>query len=113
MRACGLKVGLQIPPFTCDWGVRIFHYGPIIINTRARIGRNLVIYPGVVVGQTDGGKVPVIGDNVFLGAGSKVMGDVHIGNHVVVAPNAVVVKDIPDNCIVGGVPAKIIKTRDS
>ena len=68
-----------------------------------------VIYPGVTIGQTSHGKVPVIGDNVFIGLGAKVFGDIKIGNNVIIAPNAIVVKDVPDNAVVGGIPAKVIK----
>lgn len=53
------------------------------------------------------GKI-VIGDNVFIGHGAIVLRDVTIGSNVVVAAGSVVVKDIPDNCVVGGVPAKVI-----
>lgn len=80
----------------------------MIVNSKAKIGKNLTIYPGVTVGASKSG-VPTIGDNVFLGLGSKVFGDVTIGNNVIVAPNAVVVKNVPDNSIVAGVPAKVIK----
>ncbi len=83
----------------------------VYINSHAKIGKNVVLYPGVCIGQTDDGKVPVIGDNVFIGLGAKVLGDCRIGNNVTIAPNAVVVKDVPDNAIVGGVPAKIIKYK--
>lgn len=82
----------------------------MIVNGRARIGKNLTIYPGVTVGASKSG-VPTIGDNVFLGLGSKVFGGITIGNNVIVAPNAVVTKDVPDNCVVAGVPARIIKDR--
>lgn len=54
---------------------------------------------------------PIIGDNCDIGAGAKIIGAIHIGNNVTIGANAVVVKDIPDNCIVGGIPAKIIKMR--
>lgn len=80
----------------------------MIVNSKAKIGKNLTIYPGVTVGASKDG-VPIIGNNVFLGLGSKVFGGITIGNNVIVAPNAVVVKDVPDNCVVAGVPAKIIK----
>lgn len=55
-----------------------------------------------------GVKVPVIGNNVMLFSGCKILGNVKIGNNVVVGANAVVVKDVPDNAVVAGVPAKII-----
>ena len=67
--------------------------------------------PGVLIGKIDN-KCPIIGHHCFIGAGSKILGGVKIGNNVTIAPNAVVVKDVPDNAVVGGVPAKIIKFRD-
>ncbi len=53
-------------------------------------------------------KRPIIGDNVDLSVGSKIIGKVRIGNNTIVAPNSVVVKDCPENSIVSGVPAKVI-----
>lgn len=111
LRVYSRITGCQIPPHTLGFGVKIYHWGWMIVNTKAKIGKNLTIYPGVTVGGKEQG-VPSIGDNVFLGLGSKVFGDVRIGNNVIVAPNAVVVNDVPDNCVVGGVPAKIIKKKE-
>lgn len=108
LRKYGRMMGLQIPPHTVDFGIKLYHWGWMIVNSKAKIGKNLTIYPGVTVGASKSG-VPTIGDNVFLGLGSKVFGDVTIGNNVIVAPNAVVVKNVPDNSIVAGVPAKVIK----
>lgn len=108
MRKYGRMMGIQIPPHTVGFGIKLYHWGWMIVNDNTKIGKNLTIYPGVTVGASDSG-VPTIGDNVFLGLGSKVFGGVTIGNNVIVAPNAVVVKDVPDNCIVAGVPAKVIK----
>ena len=82
--------------------------GGIIINCKS-IGNYCSANAGVVVGNNGGqDKIAIIGDNVSLTVGSKVIGKVKIGNNVIVAPNSVVVKDIPDNCVVSGVPAKII-----
>ena len=67
---------------------------------------------GVIVGNNHKGGMAVIGDNVDLSVGCKVIGGVHIGNNVIVAPNSVVVKDIPDNVIVSGIPAKILKMKE-
>lgn len=111
MRKYGRMMGLQIPPHAIDFGIKLYHWGWMIVNGKAKIGKNLTIYPGVTVGGAKTG-VPSIGDNVFLGLGSKVFGGITIGNNVIVAPNAVVVKDVPDNCVVAGVPAKIIKKID-
>ena len=110
LRKLGYKTGFQIPPNVCGPGITIYHYGPIIINDKTRIGRNVVLYPGVLIGHKVPGKpAPIIGDNVFIGSGAKIIGDVHIGDNVVIAPNAVVVKDVTSNTKVGGVPAYNLK----
>lgn len=81
----------------------------------SRIGKNALIYHGVTVGANamDLGYTmderPLIGDNVTLGSGAKILGGITIGNNVIVGANAVVVKSIPDNVVVGGVPAKVIR----
>lgn len=65
----------------------------------------------VTIGSSRGGNrsgYPIIGSNVFIGCGAKVLGNVCIGNNVIIGANAVVTKDIPDNAVVGGVPARII-----
>lgn len=62
------------------------------------------------MGDKNNGERPIIGDNVSLGANVTIMGGVHIGNNVVVGAGSVVVKDVPDNCIVAGNPARIIRT---
>lgn len=102
--------GLQIGLNTCGPGLRIFHYGFIIINGKAKIGKNFAIQPGCVVGRTELGE-PIIGDNVYMAPNSTIMGKVTIGDNVTVAQNSSVVKDVPANAIVGGVPAKIIKMK--
>lgn len=56
-----------------------------------------------------GDKRPVIGDNVSLGCNVTIIGGVHIGNNVTIGAGSVVVKDVPDNCVVAGNPAKIIR----
>lgn len=58
-------------------------------------------------------KAAVIGNNVYIGPGAKIVGEVNIGDNAVIAANAVVVKDVPSFCTVGGVPAKIISHNDS
>ena len=61
--------------------------------------------------QDSGGGCPTIGDNVFIGNNSCILGNVKIGNNVVIAAGAVVVHDVPDNVTVAGIPAKIIKEK--
>lgn len=88
-------------------------HGPngIIIGHDVKIGKNCTICHQVTVMQGTSSKSVVIGDNCILGAGSKIVGGVHIGNNVQVGANAVVVTDIPDNCTAVGVPARIIEKR--
>ena len=74
-------------------------------------GKNLRIAPGVVIGR-NGAYFPIIGDNVYICANSTVIGNVHIGNNVIIGAGSVVVKDVPDNCVYAGNPAHYIKSID-
>lgn len=113
LRQISYKTGIQIPPNTCGPGLQIWHYGYIIINEATKIGKNLTIYPGVEIGHKKSGDgCPIIGDDCFIGAGAKIFGNIKIGNNVTIAANAVVTKDIPDNAVVGGIPAIIIKYKN-
>ena len=104
------KYNMRIGVNTCGPGLFIPHLGFIMVIPRARVGKQCIIAPGVVVGTKQTfDNVPTIGDNVEMTVGAKIIGKVSIGNNVVIAPNSVVVKDVPDNCVVSGVPAKIIK----
>ncbi|HND48784.1 MAG TPA: DapH/DapD/GlmU-related protein, partial [Anaerolineales bacterium] len=73
------------------------------------IGKNCWINQLVVIGYSDTGKAPTLGDNVHIAMGAKVYGDIHIGDNSIVGANAVVFKNVPPNCTVAGVPARIIK----
>jgi serine O-acetyltransferase len=92
----------------------IDHSGGIVISGYATFGDNCRIRNGVVVGlaRTGDPVAPIIGDNVDIGAGAKVLGRIHIGNNVVIGANAVVIRDVPDNSIAVGVPA-VVKPRGS
>jgi serine O-acetyltransferase len=85
----------------------IDHFGGIIISGYAKFGDNCRIRNGVVVGlkRVDEPRAPVIGNNVDIGAGAKILGPISIGNNVFIGANAVVLSDIPDNCIAAGIPA--------
>ena len=104
--------GIQVPIGTrIGEGVRFFHHDCIIIAQTAKIGKNASIHQGVTIGRVFNGPyagVPIIGNNVVIFAGAKVLGNIHIGDGVVIGANAVVTKNVPANCVVAGVPAKII-----
>jgi len=84
-------------------------HGFSTILAAEEIGTNFRINQQVTIGYTDKYDCPIIGDNVTVCAGAKVLGRVKVGNNVVIGANAVVVKDVPDNCTVVGVPARIVK----
>ncbi|QNF30874.1 serine acetyltransferase [Metabacillus sp. KUDC1714] len=95
-------------PYTADIGEGTkLGYGGIgvVIHSNAKIGKNCVISQNVTIGSR--GLDPEIGDNVYISPGSKCIGG-KIGNNVIIGANAVITKEIPDNCVVAGVPAKII-----
>lgn len=82
----------------------------VVVHARAVLGKKCMIGTCVTIGGKSGWyEVPVIGNNVHIANGAKIIGPVRIGDNVIIGANAVVVKDVPDNCIVAGVPAKIIK----
>ena len=85
----------------------IDHSGGIVVSGYAKFGDNCRIRTGVVVGlaRVEEPGAPVIGNNVDIGVGAKVLGRIRIGNDVLIGANAVVTRDVPDNCIAVGVPA--------
>ena len=74
-----------------------------------KIGENFWINQQVTLGYKDNTRAPIIGDNVTVTCGAKILGSITIGSNVTVGANAVVVKDVTDNVVVGGIPAKVIK----
>lgn len=105
------KLGYTIYKNNFGPGVCFCHYGTLVVNKKAYIGANCRIHVGVNIGGTDEG-VPMIGDNAYIGPGAKIFGNIIIGNNVSIGANAVVNKSFPDNVIIAGVPAKIIKYKE-
>jgi len=78
-----------------------------------RIGRNCSIIAAVTIGMRTERAFPDIGDDVFIGAGARVLGGIRIGDRVVIGANAVVIQDVPDGATAVGVPARIISERQA
>lgn len=103
--------GIQLPIGTqIGEGLCFAHFSCIIINSTCTIGDNCTIFQGVTIGSVRGNKggVPIIGNNVVLTSGAKIIGGIKIGHNVIIGANAVVVSDIPDNSVAVGIPAKVI-----
>lgn len=111
-----IVTGIQMP---CEAPIgsnfRIDHFGNIIVSGYASFGDNCVLRNGVTIGiRKVGEKVaPQLGNNVDIGAGAKILGDIRIGNNVTIGANAVVITNVPDNAIAVGVPARIIQRHRS
>jgi serine O-acetyltransferase len=106
-----ISTGAEIGP-----GFYVGHFGGIVVSPRARIGRNCNISQSVTIGQANRGKrqgVPTIGDNVYIGAGAVIIGNIRIGNDVAVGANCVVLDDVPDNGVVVGVPGRVVSSQGS
>jgi serine O-acetyltransferase len=108
-----IMTGIELP---CEADVGrnfvIDHFGGIIVSGYAKFGDNCRIRNGVTVGLRRVGEkfAPIIGNNVDIGAGAKVLGPIRIGDNSVIGANAVVLDDVPENSIAVGVPA-VIKPR--
>lgn len=102
---------LHIDSFDIGGGLYIQHGFSSMIAAKS-IGKNCWINQQVTIGYNGQGDPPVIGDNVTITCGAKVLGNIHVGSNVIVGANAVVIRDVPDGCVVGGVPAKILKTNN-
>lgn len=114
--------GIEIHPAAHLRG-RIFidHGAGVIIGATAEVGDNVLIYSNVVLGSREGSidngygvkRHPTIGNNVLIGTGAKILGNITIGNNVKIGANAVVLQDIPSNCTAVGIPARIIPKEDT
>jgi serine O-acetyltransferase len=101
----GIVIGVKAD---ISHGFAIMHATGVVINGNVEIGKNLIVESGVVIGAIKR-KSPKIGNNVFIGAGAKLLGDISIGDNVKIGANSVVIRNIPNNATVVGIPGKIIK----
>lgn len=106
------KTGIEIHPGAII-GEKLFidHGSSVVIGETAIIGNNVTIYHGVTIGGTGkekGKRHPTIGNNVMIGCGAKLLGNIQIGNNVKIGANSVVLENVPDNSTIVGIPGKII-----
>jgi serine O-acetyltransferase len=113
----GLRSGFQISyHLEVGPGLYIGHYGTVIINTGAHLGRNVNLSPGVTIGVANRGRragVPVIGDDVWIGTNSVIVDGITIGSDVLIAPDSYVTMDIHDHSVVKGNPATVTYRVDA
>lgn len=114
---CRYKYGIVIPEYTVVGpGLFINRFGGIYVNGDAVIGSNVNFTHGIMLGQQNRGPQmgsPIVGDRVFIAAGAKIIGRIKLGDGSVVGANAVVTKDVPENAVVGGIPAKVLSLKGS
>lgn len=109
----GFKYGFSISPNSIDEGLRIMHLGHILINSNARIGKNVVLHSGVCIVATGGiSEAAKIGNNCKLGVNCILIGNIEIGDNSVVGAGAVVTKSfIEGHVTLAGVPAKVVSNK--
>jgi serine O-acetyltransferase len=104
--------GIEIHPgATIGHGVFIDHGMGVVIGETAIVGDYSLIYQGVTLGGTGketGKRHPTLGDNVVVGAGAKVLGNIQIGNNVRIGAGSVVLREVPSDCTVVGVPGRVV-----
>ena len=103
------KLQIEIPRDTIIGpGLRVDHYGGILMNSQAIIGRNFTASQGLLLGQTETG-APVIGDDINCGVGVKIIGNVRLGSCMKIGAGSVVTKSFEGKMIIAGVPAKVLR----
>ncbi len=107
----GIRLGYSIPINVVDSGLSLPHVGTIVISPKAHIGKNCRLHVGVNIGASGGNdEAPLIGDNVYIGPGAILFGDIKIANNVTIGANATVNKSCEkQNVVFAGTPAKIVK----
>ena len=104
-----LKLGFSLGPNVFGPGLYIPHYGTIVVNANTKIGANCVLHTSTCIG---GSEPKTIGDNVYIGTGAIILGNITLADNVTISANSLVDKSfLESNILVGGAPAKVIKER--
>lgn len=113
-RRLSLKRNIGVPVNVLGPGFRYLHPGFLRISASVSIGKHATILPNVLIGsrtlERKRYKIE-IGDHCYIGTGVTILGPVKIGNNVSIGANSLVLKDVPDNCVIGGNPARILKHK--
>lgn len=111
----GLKLNFTIPENVAGKGLQLPHYGSIVINANTKIGENCRIHICTNIGTSAGNSIaPIIGNNVYIGPGVKIYGEIKIANNISIAANSAVSKSFfEEGIIIGGIPAKVIKRKNN
>ena len=108
--------GIEIHPgATLGAGILIDHGMGVVIGETAELGDRITIYHGTTLGGTGkekGKRHPTVGDNVVIGAGSKVLGNIKIGSNSKIGANSVVINDVPEGATVVGIPGRVVKINN-
>lgn len=99
------------PNATLGKGLKLPHPNGVVVHANVVIGDDCLIMQQVTIGQLAEGSVPVIGSDVYIGAGAKVLGRVQVGDRARVGANAVVLNDVPADSTAVGMPARIVRRR--
>jgi serine O-acetyltransferase len=109
---CDIAYQAEVGP-----GLVLYHPTGVVIGPACRIGARAKVMQGATIGSDEvivgrvGAASPAIGDDAFIGPGAAIFGDVTLGDRVQVGANSVVTKSFPDDAVVAGVPARVVKTR--
>lgn len=110
----GAKLGITLWKNVVDEGLKIWHYGSIIVNANAKIGKNCQLHGNNCIGNKGESDeaAPTLGDNVDIGVGAKIIGNIYIADNVKIGANAVVTKSCNEKgAVLVGVPAHILRSE--
>lgn len=102
-----IRLNLEIPLNVFGPGLTVVHYGNIVINPKVRVGKNCRIHPGACLGELKE-KNPTLGDNVYIGNGAIVIGDIRVGDRAKIGPHALVRHSVADDAVIVSEAAKSV-----